>query len=112
MKKFKDINILLKDLLEAEDDYCKERNKLVSSKYLNLQNDDLVTYWKMIQNNSFLLNRYGALLIERIKTTDKKYNEASKHIEKEFKNNETVVANALKRATTYAKNFEKAVEKK
>lgn len=57
MKRSKDVNILLKDLLEAEDDYCKEKNKLVSSNYLNFANDDLVTYWKMIQNNSFLLNR-------------------------------------------------------
>jgi len=107
LKKSKDIAVLLKHLGEYEDEYTKERDKLVSISLSNVKMDTLSTYWKMIQNNIFLINRSNNQLKEKLIGLDKSYGENMKAIEKDFKASDLVIQNSLKKAGLFVKSLEK-----
>jgi len=102
----------LKHLGEYEDEYTKERDKLVSISLSNVKMDTLSTYWKMIQNNIFLINRSNNQLKEKLIGLDKSYGENMKGIEKDFKASDLVIQNSLKKAGLFVKSLEKEFLKK
>jgi len=64
MKKSKDIVSMLRHLVEYEEVYIKEREKLLSLNLTNLKPEVLLTQWKMIQSNLYLANRLKTYLRE------------------------------------------------
>lgn len=110
-KKSRDIATMLKHLGEYEDEYTKERDKLVSiSLSSGVKMDTLSTYWKMIQNNIYLINRLNFQLKEKLLSLDKLYGENMKGIEKDFKASDLIIQNALKKAGVFVKSLEKEVQ--
>jgi len=63
-KKSKDFIYMLKSLSDYEDLYNKERDKLVSFNFSNFKVNALVTFWKMIQSNIYVVNRLNSQLHE------------------------------------------------
>ena len=61
-KKSKELISVLKSLAEYEDEHIKERGKLVSLNFMNLKVGKLSTYWKMFQNNVYLINMFSTHL--------------------------------------------------
>ena len=64
IKNNKTIQSLVKSLIENENTYIKEKSKFINSNSLNLEQGDLLTYWKTFQNNFFLMNRLNSQLVE------------------------------------------------